>query len=152
MSRKIKEIYCAKIEEQTLYLDELAESIKFLNEFVTFPITDLNSHIKFYSTSSLKLKNLKLDIPPSPKITGYVWDKDIEGIEEGLQRFMKLKEVTLTSHNRHKSGNHSNVNHNISSIVEISRKGSFAEDDLVSRASINRNREGKALDVKKFKF
>ena len=65
---------------------------------------------------------------------------------------MKLKEVTLTGHNRHKSGNHSAANHNIPSVIEISRKGSFAEDDIGSRASMNKSKESKALDAKRFKF
>ena len=54
-------------------------------------MTDFSSHVKFYSSYISKFKNLKFDIQTPPKTPNYIWDKDVDGIEEGLQRFLKLK-------------------------------------------------------------
>jgi hypothetical protein len=150
LGKKIKEIYFNKIEDQAVYLETLTTVLKSINEYTSIQMTDFNSHAKFYSSYVSKFKNLKLD--PPPKTPNYIWDKDVDGIEEGLQRFLKLKEITLTSsHQRHKSGNHSNLSSNVSAMMEIHRKGSLVEDDLL-RPSMHKSKENRPIDAKRFKF
>lgn len=72
-------------------METLSNTTKLISELTASPLIDFNSYLKFYSASNLKLKNLTLDFQPPAKPVGLIWSKDIEGIQEGLQRFMKLK-------------------------------------------------------------
>lgn len=66
---------------------------------------------------------------------------------------MRMKEIGLPStHQRHKSGNQPNYHHNISAMMDISRKGSVVQDDIMHRPSINKSKEGRPGDMKRFKF
>ena len=66
---------------------------------------------------------------------------------------MKLKEIGLPStHQRHKSGNQPSYNHNVSAMMEVSRKSSLVQDDILNRPSINKSKENRAIDMKRFKF
>ena len=73
LSRNIREIYSSKVDEQHVYLEQLGDAMKAVTEFCNFPLNDLASQLKFYSTCEIKLKGIRADIQPPIKSLGYTW-------------------------------------------------------------------------------
>jgi hypothetical protein len=128
LSTSLKNIYFMRIEEQTLSISDLNETLKTLNEYSDYTFRDFDSQVYFLNLCISSKKKLQV-IPPTPKSAGYTWDKNKDGMYEAIEKFVKLKQLPMgkppsssQEHQRKKSSHNSSYLEMLS--ANVSRKGS----------------------------